>query len=764
MTMHLNHLQITEPRHLLYAGVPKASSPHNTVKGVHRFLGFANYYREFIEDYAKLVRPLTELTRKNVRWRWDSHHESAIQRLKHSFVSAPLRVIFSPERETRIHADASDHTTDAVLSQLCRDGKWHPVAFESKSLDVHQRRYHIFDKELLAILRALCKWRYYVLSVDKPVTVITDHRNLQYFTEKRDLSDRQVRWMSELGGYDFTLTYRPGEDNGAADALSRRDDPTDSKPTYGALFPPAQHRKTTFTPLPGTFLQHQQIRYMQDHDSLLVQVKQFLLGTCRQLPAAYQSLRPRLSLMDDLVVIDDEKVIIGNDAKLQTQILQRYHDSWFAGHPGAEGTLDLIQRHFWWHGLRDMVRKYVTQCPDCQTVKSPRRAQYGKHQPLPIPSRPFEVVSVDFIVGLPQSGDPHASNNAILVMCDMFTRYMFAFPASDTFTSKDTFQELFLNVFVQFGVPRAIVSDRGPQFVADFWEQVLNAYGARPNMSTAYHPQTDGLTERWNQEIKKYLQFYTKNETDWAALLPFAMAAYNNRVNKSLGCSPFYALFGYHPNTEFRISNAMSNQTVEQYLEHLAAVRDSARSSLEASQARQKQQIDPHRRPPPFKVGQSVLLSTKNLGLSHTIRKFQRRWIGPFMILSKVNDNAYRLQLPTTWRHHNVVNVAHLRPFYENTFDRELKRPDQDIDYYTNNPLKLITVDHATRDFDGSVVYQCSQLGPNGLPQRVEYSLEQLSAYRDLVALVHDRSPSAPKPPGLAQFLSGSALGGGGGG
>jgi transposase InsO family protein len=157
------------------------------------------------------------------------------------------------------------------------------------------------------------------------------------------------------------------------------------------------------------------------------------------------------------------------------------------------------------------------------------------------------------------------------------------------------------------------VSDRGPQFVTDFWKQILAPFNSKPNLSTAYHPQTDGLTERWNQEIKKYLQFYVKNETDWAILLPFAVAAYNNRVNKSLGYSPFYALFGYHPNTEFAISPSMSNLSAENYLEHLAAIRERARDSHDRSKDKQKQRIDPQRQQASFKVGQQVLLSTKNL-------------------------------------------------------------------------------------------------------------------------------------------------------
>lgn len=165
-----------------------------------------------------------------------------MQALKQAFMNAPVRVLFHPKYDTRIHTDSSDHTTGAVLSQLREDNKWHPVAFDSKKLNDAERNYHIHDKELLAIVRAARKWRHYLLSLEKTPTVITDHKNLEYFSTKRDLSGRQMRWSEFLSEIPFKLVYDKGENNVVADALSRRDDAVDIPRTQAAIFPLQQRR------------------------------------------------------------------------------------------------------------------------------------------------------------------------------------------------------------------------------------------------------------------------------------------------------------------------------------------------------------------------------------------------------------------------------------------------------------------------------------------------------------------------------------------
>ena len=195
------------------------------VKEVQAFLGFANFYRRFIQDFAEHAKPLTELTRKNQPWKWEESQEQAFQALKRAFTSAPILRIPDDENPFRLETDASDVATGAVLSQLDpSDNLWHPVAFYSKSLNVHERNYEIYDKELLGIVRALEEYRQHLEGHPIPIEIHSDHKNLTFFKVPQKLTRRQARWSLYLTRFNFVLTHKPGKKMYVSDPLSRRPD------------------------------------------------------------------------------------------------------------------------------------------------------------------------------------------------------------------------------------------------------------------------------------------------------------------------------------------------------------------------------------------------------------------------------------------------------------------------------------------------------------------------------------------------------------
>ena len=194
-----------------------------TVKDIQSFLGFANFYRRFIEGYSKLTRPLTDLTKKSEKFFWSAECDKAFQELKSRFTSAPIRRHFDPHLPCIIECDASDFAIGAILSQKC-DGRLHPVAFHSRKMNKHEINYEIHDKELLAITSAFQEWRRYLEGARHKIIVYTDHRGLEWFTQNKPLNRRQARWALELDMFDFQIIYRPGTQNTKPDALSRRAD------------------------------------------------------------------------------------------------------------------------------------------------------------------------------------------------------------------------------------------------------------------------------------------------------------------------------------------------------------------------------------------------------------------------------------------------------------------------------------------------------------------------------------------------------------
>ena len=204
-------------------GVSNWPSP-TCVKEVQSFLGFVNFYRRFILDFAGIARPLHDLTKKDMVWTWDVEHEAAFEALKTRVTSAPVLLFPDDTKPFKVEADSSNYATGSVLSQLGEDGKWHPCGFQSKSLNAVERNYDTHDKEMLAIIRALEEWRHHLEGTQHVFEIWTDHKNLEYFMTAKKLNRRQARWSLFLSRFHFTLHHRPGTKSLKPDALSRRPD------------------------------------------------------------------------------------------------------------------------------------------------------------------------------------------------------------------------------------------------------------------------------------------------------------------------------------------------------------------------------------------------------------------------------------------------------------------------------------------------------------------------------------------------------------
>ncbi|KAI0992060.1 hypothetical protein K3495_g16126, partial [Podosphaera aphanis] len=197
--------------------------PPSSVKGVRSFLGFANFYRCFVDGFSDIAAPLTNLTKKGITWRWGEEEQAAFERLKRIFATEPVLLQWDPDRETILEADCSGYAMGGCLSQKDREGRLRPVAYFSKRLNSAEVNYPIHDKEMLAIVTCIQEWKAELRSVAKPFTILSDHKNLNYFTTKRLLTERQARYNDVLHQFNFVLKWRPGNVSERPDALSRRD-------------------------------------------------------------------------------------------------------------------------------------------------------------------------------------------------------------------------------------------------------------------------------------------------------------------------------------------------------------------------------------------------------------------------------------------------------------------------------------------------------------------------------------------------------------
>jgi hypothetical protein len=617
------------------------------------FLGLANFYRRFVKNYSKIAAPLTALLKKNSKFLWSAAAQAAFEDLKSRLMSGPILHHFDHTKVCVIEPDASDYALGAVCSQYGEDGLLHPVAFYSRKLLPAEMNYQIYDKELLAIVCAFKHWRHYLEFSASATEVLTDHRNLEYFTTTRHLSRRQVRWSEVLSDYNFVIKYRPGSLNGAADALSRRDKPegegTALDKTAMTLLPPIQFLNNiqVLPLLPENQAFQDQIRQLLPADPTFGPI--LLKIPLNQDPEGPYTVQDDLLLHEGLVCVPDNQ-------ELKKQILQECHDSPMAGHFGITKTFDLVSRTFHWPGMRKYIMDYVGGCDICQRSKSSNHKPYGLLQPLPIADRPWASISVDFITQLPESN----GFSAICVFVDRFTKMAHFAPTTDNVDAEMTVQLFLERVFSAHGLPDDVTSDRGTTFTSQFTKSVFKALHIEQNLSTAFHQRTDGQTERVNSVLEQYLRCYINfQQTNWSSLLPVAEFAYNNTVHSTTKVTPFFANFGYHPKFTVTVPRVSKNHVpladrVRVFHDLYAEMKENIKLALD----RHALYFDTKTMAQPdFQIGEKVWLDARNLRTSRPAKKLDYKRVGPYPIVEKVGPRSYRLQLPKTVKVHPVFHV-----------------------------------------------------------------------------------------------------------
>ena len=377
---------------------------------------------------------------------------------------------------------------------------------------------------------------------------------------------------------------------------------------------------------------------------------------------------PLVSKSETKYAIDEEGFLtydgllyVPNDNELKLSLLCKYHDSSTTGHPGQAKTLELLSRNWYWPSMKKYVNRYVSNCQICARAKPRHNAPFGELRSLEIPKRPWSSISMDFIVGLPEC----LNYNSIWVIVDRFTKQAHFVPTVDTMTAKELADLFLREVFRLHGMPDDIVSDRDSLFTSKYWKKVTELLGIKRNLSTAFHPQTDGQTERVNQQLEQYLRIFTSYQQDeWVQLLPMAEFSYNNVIHSSTNMSPFYANFAHHPSLHFRASASASDVPAAGHLvQKLHDIHEELTATTTLAQKDHAKYYNQGRtKPPVFKVGDQVYVSRRNMPTSRPSRKLDHKYLGPFEILQQVSSHAYRLQLPSTVHQHPVFHVQELTP------------------------------------------------------------------------------------------------------
>lgn len=713
-------------------------TPRN-LREVRGFIGFANFYRRFIKDFAKITRPLHDLTKKDVAWEWGLRQRTAFDTLKEAFTTEPVLVTWEPDRPTRVEVDASGYATGGVLLQKLEDGLWHPVAFRSESMTEAERNYEIYDRELLAIVRGLEDWRHFLEGLPEPFEIITDHRNLEYWRTAQNLTRRQARWALWLSRFDFRLTHKPGTANTQADPLSRISEfqVTDAEDNQDQIvLRPERFATIAASALRAVNPLEERIRESSRREA------EVLKGL-----EALREDGPR-RLTDGTWEWEEEgglvyyrgRLYIPPEEGLREAIVRQCHDAPTAGHPGKHGTVELVTRLYWWPGISGFVEKYVLGCDKCQRYKAAAHPR-ATLQPHEVPEGPWVVMGVDLITGLPSS----KGYNAIATYVDLYSKQVHLVATTDTVTAEGIGELHYQTIFRLHGIPQKIVSDRGPQFAARVTRALYKRLGIESGLTTAYHPMANGQTERANQEVEQYLRIYCdKRQDDWADLLPTAEFVLNSRVQTAHGQTPFEVLYGYRPDFTIPAGRPTQIPSLDARLSKLREARKEAEAALRMSKERMKQAYeDGKRKAHTFKVGDRVWLTAKNIHIHQATPKLGPRQLGPFEVTERIGDLDYRLALPPALKLHDVFHVDRLSPWRGNEVNGRLPPPPEPVEVEGEEEYEVDRILDSRR-YRNQLQYLVRWKG-YGEGEDSWEPASNLTNAPEKVAEFHKHAPSAPR-------------------
>jgi hypothetical protein len=587
-------------------GVESFPIPNN-VKEVQSFLGLANYYRRFVDDYAAISRPLTRLMKKGVAFSWTPECEEAMAALKKALTTSPVLAYPNFGEPFTISTDASNFAIGAVLSQEI-GGVERPIAYASRQLNTPEVNYSTTEKELLAVVWAIGYFRCYVYG--RKFKIITDHAALKWLFGLKDPSGRLMRWTLKLSEYDYTVDYKPGKLHQNADALSRK------------------------------------VRRVEILDACDLRSLQCNDEECEGLVG-----KEGFEIRDGMLCKNEGggvRVVVPKRARLE--ILRQNHDHPGAGHLGVKATRARIKDLYWWPGWKRDCENYVYGCVACQ-----QRSPYGKTKaplhPLPAASEPFEFIALDVVGPLPKT---NRGNRYVLSILDHFSRYLVMVPLADQ-TAETVSVALVRDWVLKFGVPCTLLTDQGSNFTSELFLSVARLLRVKKLRTSPFHPQCNGRVERVHRTISQIMSHYVNcSSSDWDEWVDYAVTAYNTSWHSSVKFSPHEIVYGRKMRGPFdcalRDPSILGNPYVSRLNERLRVMWEKCRSNSRKAQKMQAQAAKPTVRQRKYKVGDFVYLSDPAVKVGG-VKKFHKPWKGPYQVIQVLPPSNLKLQL----QHRSVI-------------------------------------------------------------------------------------------------------------
>ncbi|GKA41867.1 putative reverse transcriptase domain-containing protein [Tanacetum coccineum] len=582
-------------------------SPKTPTK-IRQFLGLAGYYRRFIEGFLKFAKSMTKLTEKGVKFDWGDKQEAAFQLLKQKLCSAPILALPEGSEDFVVYCDASHKGLGVVLMQREK-----VISYVSRQLKIHENNYTTHDLELGSVVFFLKLWRHYLYGTK--CTVFTDHKSLQHILNQKELNMRQRRWLELLSDYDCEIRYHPGKANVVVDALSRKER---SKPLRTEAQKPENVKNED---VGGMLLENSK-------DSEKFRTKK---------------LEPRV---DGTLCFNGRSWLLCY-GDLRTVIMHESHKSKYSIHLGSDKMYQDMKKLYWWPNMKVNIATYVSKCLTCDKVKAKHQRPSGLLVQPDIPQWKWDNITMDFVTKLPKSSQGY---DTIWVIVDRLTKSAIFIPMRETNPLEKLARMYLKEVVTRHGIHVLIICNHDPRFASHFWRSLQKALGTNLDMSTAYHPQTDGQSKRTIQTLKDMQRACAIDfGKGWVNHFPLVEFSYNNSYHASIKAAPFEALYGRKCRSpvcwiEAGEAQILGPELIQETTKKIIQIKQ----RIQAARDRQKSYADLKHKPKEFQVGDKVMLKVSP-------------WKGV------VGEVAYKLELPEELsRVHNTFHVSNLKKCHAN--------------------------------------------------------------------------------------------------
>lgn len=629
-----------------------------TVHEIRRFLGLTGFFRRFIPDYAVIARPLTELTKKQTPFDFNTKCQDAFVKLKQTLMKYPVLKLYDKNSDTELHTDASAVGIAGMLVQKDNNGKKRLVYSVSKKTTESESKYHSSRLELLAIVWSVERLRALLIGI--PFKIVTDCQAIVFLNSKKSINPQVARWFNILQEYDYTLEYRKGERMSHIDALSRapveeasdtHDDIMDKRLSVLALS------------------QNAEIVTIQMSDDRLKRIISLLRKERRLRTEEEQNIVAGYELMDGKLLVN--RLINGKNRKLfvvpnsmRKSIVVQNHD--LVGHFSVDRTIARITERYWFPRMKNYVRRHISSCLTCMISKVPAGKQPGLLNPIPPTKRPFQRIHIDNVGPFVKTSRGYEH---IMVIVDSLTRFVTLYPLKSTNSSGII--RCLEDFVLKYGAPAVLVCDRGTCFTSHSFKQFCDEKGIQLVLNSPRHPQANGMVERVNRTLIPVIQAEMKAENKWDQCLKKVQWDLNTSVNKTTRQTPYKLLYGYNPTWENdpNIQDTYNTEEIE-----LEKLRSDSREHILTNQERYKRQFDKKRYVGhTYDVGEIVMIRSPAIATGKST-KLQDKYKGPYVITEVLPADTYRIDKlecgDDERKHTSTAHVSQIKGYY-NSYESE---------------------------------------------------------------------------------------------